>query len=114
VPGTADPATGTSGARGASRHPPTHRPEPRTTAPGPAHDETTPTVHVTLNPPPDTSVPGAVARLSAEFAGRVPERLVDAVVRGSRRDLDSAPHAALPELVERLARQRLLDGAGEA
>ncbi|MBC3191134.1 hypothetical protein H7X46_08670 [Pseudonocardia sp. C8] len=60
--------------------------------------------------PSDPSVRGAIDRLSAEFAGRAPAVVIDRVVRSSRRDLDTAPAAALPELVERLARQRLLDG----
>lgn len=75
-------------------------------------DETTLTVPASLRPPADPSVRAAVDRLTAEFAGRFPERLVDTVVRGSRRDLDSVPADALPEMVERLARQRLLDGPG--
>ena len=62
----------------------------------------------------DPSVRGAIDRLSAEFDGRAPAAVVDRIVRGSRRDLDAAPVAALPELVERLARQRLLDGSDVA
>lgn len=54
------------------------------------------------------AVPHAVARLVAEF----PERhaaIVSATVATCRRDLDGAPPGALPELLERLARQRLCD-----
>ncbi|WP_224391372.1 hypothetical protein [Pseudonocardia sp. ICBG1293] len=57
----------------------------------------------------DPTVRAAVDRLAAEFAGRASPDLVDHVVRGSRRDLDVVPAAALPEMVERLARQRLID-----
>ena len=67
-------------------------------------------MHPTVQPPTDPSVRGAIDRLCAEFAGRAPAAVVDRVVRDSRRDLDSVPAAALPEMVERLARQRLLDG----
>lgn len=49
----------------------------------------------------------AIERLALEFAGQVSARTVAAVVRLSRHDLDSCPLAALPELTERLARQRL-------
>lgn len=57
---------------------------------------------------PAAVVPAAVARLRPEFPGR----RVLAVVRRSLADLAGAPVPALPELVERLARQRLLDGEG--
>ena len=57
----------------------------------------------------DPAVVGAVARLAEEFAGRVDRDLVERVVVQCRRELDAAPEPALPELVERLARQRLLD-----
>lgn len=48
-------------------------------------------------------------RLMAEFEAR--HSLIDivAVVAGCRRDLQGSPASAQPELVERLARQRLLD-----
>jgi hypothetical protein len=48
-------------------------------------------------------------RLMAEFEGRLGLDLVWPVVHGCRRDLDGTPVGALPELVERLARQRLID-----
>lgn len=78
------------------------------------NDETIPTVYPSVPLSADPSVRGAIDRLSAEFAGRAPVAVVDRIVRGSRRDLDAAPVAALPELVERLARQRLLDGTDVA
>ena len=64
------------------------------------------------------SVPGdldAIAeRLTAEFAGRAPVETVTAVVRSAARDLSGGtPPTAWPELLERSARQRLLDLHGE-
>lgn len=59
----------------------------------------------------DESVASAIARLTAEFAGRSPAP-IEPVVTACRRDLAGAPPGALPELVERLARQRLLGGTG--
>ncbi|MCD2195835.1 hypothetical protein LQ327_20900 [Actinomycetospora endophytica] len=56
----------------------------------------------------DESVVAAVARLRAEFRHRSPAN-VEPVVAACRRDLDGSPPGALPELVERLARQRLLE-----
>jgi delta 1-pyrroline-5-carboxylate dehydrogenase len=55
-------------------------------------------------------VPHAVARLVAEFPGRH-AAVVCATVTTCRRDLAGAPPGALPELLERLARQRLRDSA---
>jgi hypothetical protein len=55
---------------------------------------------------PDLSVRSATARLAQEF----PElrlRSIDLVVRTCREELRGSPDGALPELVERLARQRL-------
>jgi hypothetical protein len=55
---------------------------------------------------PDPSVGPAITRLSREF----PElgcRPISLVVRTCREELRGAPDGALPELVERLARQRL-------
>jgi hypothetical protein len=46
-------------------------------------------------------------RLTAGFEKELPQAVVRRVVLGSRRDLNGSPAAALPELVERLARQRL-------
>jgi hypothetical protein len=55
----------------------------------------------------DESVVSAIARLTAELGGRTPTP-IEPVVAACRRDLAGAPPGALPELVERLARQRLL------
>ena len=52
---------------------------------------------------------GAVHRLDREFRGSVPPNLIRTVVRHSHDQLDCPSDGALPELVERLARQRLLD-----
>ena len=49
-------------------------------------------------------------RLEREFAGAVLRPAIAEVVRRSHQDLDGPHPAALPELVERLARQRLLQG----
>jgi hypothetical protein len=48
-------------------------------------------------------------RLFAAFEPRLPLTTIVAVVRACRQELDTAPGPALPELVERLARQRLTD-----
>jgi hypothetical protein len=55
---------------------------------------------------PDLSIRSAIARLRQEFPelGSGPIRLV---VRTCREELRGSPESALPELVERLARQRL-------
>ncbi|OLM15417.1 hypothetical protein [Pseudonocardia sp. Ae505_Ps2] len=67
-------------------------------------------MQASVHPPvTDPTVRGTVDRLTAEFAGRFPQDLVDHVVRGPHRDLDVVSAAALPEMVERLARQRLID-----
>ncbi|HXV94699.1 MAG TPA: hypothetical protein VD813_15455 [Pseudonocardia sp.] len=67
---------------------------------------------MTLNPPvrsaTDPSVTGAIARLTTEFRNRHRPQVVTRVVLDSRRDLNGSPAGALPELVERLARERLL------
>lgn len=55
----------------------------------------------------DASVESAVARLSTEFGCRR-RSTIEPLVTACRRDLAGAPPGALPELVERLARQRLL------
>ena len=88
-----------------------HVPSTATAHPLRRNDETIPTVSAPVHPSTDPSVRGAVDRLSAEFAGRTPAAVVDRIVRASRQDLDTVPVAALPELVERLARQRLIDTA---
>lgn len=51
------------------------------------------------------------ARLMARFGGRLSLDLISRVVTGCRRDLDGTPAGAMPELVERLARQRLTDAS---
>jgi hypothetical protein len=56
----------------------------------------------------DPSVTEAVARLAEEFAGGTGCDVVRRVVLDCRQELDASPEAALPELLERLARQRLL------
>ena len=48
-------------------------------------------------------------QLMAEFEHRVELEEISQVVLGCRADLDCSPAAALPELIARLARQRLLD-----
>ena len=55
---------------------------------------------------PDLSVRSAVARLREEFPDVGPRSIV-LVVRTCREELRGSPDGALPELVERLARQRL-------
>ncbi|GAA2570110.1 hypothetical protein [Pseudonocardia hydrocarbonoxydans] len=52
-------------------------------------------------------VTGAVRRLAVEFDGRVRPRTLRRTVQRARRDLAGVPEGALPELVERLARERL-------
>ncbi|MBW0092474.1 hypothetical protein I4I73_21445 [Pseudonocardia sp. KRD-184] len=52
-------------------------------------------------------VTGAVRRLTVEFDGRVRPRTLRRTVQRARRDLAGVPEGALPELVERLARERL-------
>ena len=54
----------------------------------------------------DPSVRSAVIRLSHEFPELGP-RSIGLVVRTCREELRGSPTDALPELVERLARQRL-------
>ncbi|QJY48979.1 hypothetical protein [Pseudonocardia broussonetiae] len=58
---------------------------------------------------PDSAGPvtGAVRRLADEFDGRVHPRTLRRTVQRARRDLAGVPEGALPELVERLARERL-------
>ena len=53
----------------------------------------------------DPSVRSAIVRLSREFPELGPS--VSVVVRTCREELRGSPADALPELVERLARQRL-------
>ncbi len=54
----------------------------------------------------DLSVRSALTRLSAEFP-ELGQRSIVLVVRTCREELRGSPTDALPELVERLARQRL-------
>lgn len=61
----------------------------------------------------DPAVRDTTVRLRTEFGGQVAASRVAAVVAGARNDLDAVPATALPELLERLARQRLLDPMGE-
>lgn len=60
---------------------------------------TLPSVH-------DLSIRSATARLADEFPELGPRR-IHLVVRTCREELRGSPIGALPELVERLARQRL-------
>ena len=63
----------------------------------------------------DDPVVDVIGRLTAEFEDRVELATISRVVLGCRADLDCSPVAALPELILRLARQRLLDsGPGPA
>jgi hypothetical protein len=55
----------------------------------------------------DLAVDQAVARLADEFRARLRPQVIGTVVRSARRDLSGVPATALPELVERLARERL-------
>ena len=54
----------------------------------------------------DLSVRSALTRLSAEFP-ELGQRSIVLVVNTCREELRGSPNDALPELVERLARQRL-------
>jgi hypothetical protein len=63
---------------------------------------------------PSTSEPviaEAIERLTPEFV-QLSSGTIAGVVRHCRRDLDTSPPTALPELLERLARQRLIDTLG--
>ena len=55
---------------------------------------------------PDLSVRSATVRLAQEFP-QLSSRSIVLVVRTCREELRGSPSDALPELVERLARQRL-------
>lgn len=48
-------------------------------------------------------------RLMAEFEDRLGLQVITGVVNACRRDLQGTPSGPMPELLERLARQRLLD-----
>lgn len=60
----------------------------------------------------DPVVAEAIARLTAEFHDVLGPTVVRRTVIGCRRELAGAPAGALPELLERLARQRLAPAAG--
>ncbi len=62
--------------------------------------------------PTDLAVDLAVDRLAEEFDDRAEAQTVVDVVRTCRNDLSGVPATALPELVERLARHRLLATVG--
>lgn len=66
--------------------------------------------------PPDhelAQVAGATRRLAAEFVD-VDHAAIGRIVLECHRDLRGVPAGALPELVERLARQRLLDASARS
>lgn len=60
----------------------------------------------------EPSLADIAERLMAEFSGQVNLSVISRVVQESRKDLQGAPPGALPELTERLARQRLLAQTG--
>lgn len=62
----------------------------------------------------DRWVAEAVQRLEQEFRGSLRRDVIINVVRRSHSELDSPSVEALPELLERLARQRLLQRAAGA
>ncbi|MFC4944906.1 three-helix bundle dimerization domain-containing protein [Pseudonocardia sp. GCM10023141] len=64
-----------------------------------------------MPPHPDPAVTSAIARLTTEFAGRFRHALITRTVVGARGELAGSPVPALPELVERLARERLRQAA---
>jgi hypothetical protein len=55
----------------------------------------------------DPAVEQAVVRLADEFRTRLRPQVIGTVVRTCRQDLSGVPATALPEMVERLARERL-------
>lgn len=86
---------------------------PKAAAQGPAGDSPAPERMHEQMPVPPGPIADLTLRLFAEFAPRVPLDSVLETVRQCCRDLDTTPEAALPELVERLARQRLLIGTSQ-
>lgn len=62
----------------------------------------------------DALVNAAMSRLTSEFLGQIQPSRIGHVVLACRRELQGSPRPALPELVERLARQRLLETAGRS
>ena len=57
----------------------------------------------------DPALAGITQRLRTEFGDSVEMATIGAVVRACRTDLAGSPGPALPELVERLAREDLAD-----
>ncbi len=57
----------------------------------------------------DQSYADVTERLFRAFAAVHPLPVITAVVQQCRNDLDSVPSGAIPELLERLAQQRLSD-----
>jgi len=57
----------------------------------------------------DPAIGRTVDRLCTEFETRFPREFVTRTVGGCIDDLSGTPSGAIPELSERLARQRLLD-----
>jgi hypothetical protein len=60
---------------------------------------------------PAAAAAAAISRLTPEFREQPGPRTVERIVLQARHDLDDLHSLALPELVERLARQRLLETA---
>jgi hypothetical protein len=61
----------------------------------------------------DPTVAATISRLTSEFRDQPGPRTVERrIVLQARHDLDGLHPPALPELLERLARQRLLETAG--
>jgi hypothetical protein len=56
----------------------------------------------------DPAVAGAIARLTIELHGVVRPAVVRRMVVGCRHELAGVPTGAMPELLERLARHRLV------
>jgi len=61
----------------------------------------------------DMSLAGITERLMIEFGDRVQVSTISEIVLECRHDLQGSPVLALPELVERLARQRLLETSSD-
>ncbi len=57
----------------------------------------------------DPAVADVTERLMAEFEDRLDLATISRVVSAARHDLRTVPPGSVPEMVERLARQRLLD-----
>jgi hypothetical protein len=56
---------------------------------------------------PSNSSADTMERLFTEFGGQVPLPVITAMVHECRKQLCSSPETAMPELLERLARQHL-------